>query len=81
LQKKQIHPTNNTQFNHDMQLKIVTLNGSLQKIEANMIPNDEVEGSIKVSDIDLSLVGLYYQSSSFIYSFITWAISSFVAVD
>jgi hypothetical protein len=51
--KKQIHPAHNPRFNHDLQLEIVCIEWALKKIEVNKIPNDRLEGVIRVMIKDL----------------------------
>ena len=51
--KKQIHPAHNPRFNHDIQLEIDCIEWALQKIEVSKLPNDRLEGAIKVMIKDL----------------------------
>ena len=51
--KKQIHPVHNPRFNHDLQLEIDCIEWALKKIEVNKIPNDRLEGVIRVMIKDL----------------------------
>ncbi len=43
----------NPRFNHDMQLEIDCIKWVLTNIEVNKLPNDRLEGVIKVTTKDL----------------------------
>jgi len=51
--KKQIHPAHSPRFNHDMHLEIDCIDGALQNIEVNELPNNRLEGVIKTMIKDL----------------------------
>jgi hypothetical protein len=51
--KDQIHPAHSPKFNHDMQLEIDCIDGALQNIEVNELPNNRLEGVIKTMIKDL----------------------------
>jgi hypothetical protein len=42
--KRQIHPSHNIRFNHDLQLGTDCIEWALKKIEVNKIPNNRLEG-------------------------------------
>ena len=51
--KEQIHPAHSPRFNHDMHLEIDCIDGALQNIEVNELPNNRLEGVIKTMIKDL----------------------------
>jgi hypothetical protein len=51
--KKQIHPAHNIRFSHDLQLEIGCIEWALKKIQVNKIPNDSLEGVIRIMIKDL----------------------------
>ena len=52
-ERRQIHPTHNPRFNHDLQLEIDCIEWTLKKIEVNKIPNDRLQGVIRTTIKDL----------------------------
>jgi hypothetical protein len=51
--KKRIHLAHNPRFNYALQLEIDCIEWALKKIEVNKIPNDRLEGVIRVMIKDL----------------------------
>jgi hypothetical protein len=51
--KKQIHPTHNPRFNHDLQLEIDCIEWALKKIEVTKLPIDRLEAVTRVMIKDL----------------------------
>ena len=51
--QKQIHPTHNIRFNHDLQLEIDCIEWALKKIEVNKLPIDRLEAVTRVMIKDL----------------------------
>jgi hypothetical protein len=48
--KKRIHLAHNPRFNYALQLEIDCIEWALKKIEVNKIPNDRLEGVIRVDE-------------------------------